>query len=203
MALVNALLGHSAMLGKHQCGTFFLQRLVGILSTHYPGSATTCLLQEDILANIAQLVITEPGSRLIQALLKDSQPAVLIRVARWIQENKKVVVTTKPTVHAAVEVSQLLVDRLGDEEIWGILLDRVYRSFLELDKDSADKKSVLMTAALHPVGHLLAKDMVAKVNYVGESCKKEVLHDLAVNVDELSLDKFGSIVLKGLVGTIE
>merc|ERR1712179_895278 len=182
MALVNALLGHSAMLGKYQCGTFFLQRLVGVLSTHYPGSATTCLLQEDILANMAQLVITEPGSRLIQALLKDSQ---------------------KPTVHAAVEVSQLLVDRLGDEEIWGILLDRVYRSFLELDKDSADKKSVLMTAALHPVGHLLAKEMVAKVNYVGESCKKQVLHDLAVNVDELSLDKFGSIVLKGLVGTIE
>merc|ERR1719369_1414649 len=203
MALVNALLGHTAMLGKHQCGTFFLQRLVGILSTHYPGSATTCLLQEDILANITQLVITEPGSRLIQALLKDSQPAVLIRVARWIQENKKVVVITKPTVHAAVEVSQLLVDRLGDEEIWGILLDRVYRSFLELDKDSADKKSVLMTAALHPVGHLLAKDIVTKMNYTGESCKKDVLQDLARNVDELSLDKFGAIVLKGLVGTIE
>jgi len=202
MALVNALLGHTAMLGKHQCGTFFLQRLVGILSTHYPGSATSCLLQEDILANMTQLVITEPGSRLIQALLKDSQPAVLIRVARWIQENKKVVVTTKPTVHAAVEVLQLLVDRLGEEEIWQSLLDRVYRSYLELDKDSAEKRSILMTAALHPVGHLLAKEMVAKVNYAGEICKKEVMQDLAENVDELSLDKFGGVVLKGLVGAI-
>merc|ERR1719425_21529 len=200
--VVNALLGHTAMLGKHQCGTFFLQRLVGILSTHYPGSATTCLLQGDILANLAQLVITEPGSRLIQALLKDVQPTVLIRVARWVQEDKKVVVITKPTVHAAIEVLQLLVDRLGEEDIWQIILDGCYRSFLELDKDSTEKRSVLMTAALHSVGHLLAKDMVAKVNYLGESCKKEVMQDLAENVDELSLDKFGGIVLKGLLGTI-
>ena len=65
MTMVNALLGNTVMLGKHQCGTFFLQRLVGILCTHYPGSATTCLLQEDILANIAQLIITEPGSRYV------------------------------------------------------------------------------------------------------------------------------------------
>merc|ERR1711942_85631 len=65
LAMVNALLGNTVMLGKHQCGTFFLQRLVGILCTHYPGSATTCLLQEDILANIAQLIITEPGSRYV------------------------------------------------------------------------------------------------------------------------------------------
>ena len=139
---------------------------------------------------------------MIQALLKDVQPTVLIRVARWVQENKKVVVITKPTVHAAVEVSQLLVDRLGEEDIWQIILDRLFLSFLELDKDSTEKRSMLMTAALHPVGHLLAKDMVAKVNYAGESCKKELMQDLAENVDELSLDKFGGIVLKGLVGTI-
>ena len=63
LALVNAVLGHTTMLGQHECGTFFLQRLVGILSTHYPGSAATCLLQEDMLASLAQLVITQPGSR--------------------------------------------------------------------------------------------------------------------------------------------
>ena len=63
--LVNAVLGHTTMLGQHQCGTFFLQRLVGILSTHYPGSSASCLLQEDILGSLAQLVITEPGSRCV------------------------------------------------------------------------------------------------------------------------------------------
>merc|ERR1711942_618627 len=202
MAMVNALLGNTVMLGKHQCGTFFLQRLVGILCTHYPGSATTCLLQEDILANIAQLIITEPGSRLIQVLLKDTQPAVLLRVTRWIQENKKVVIVTRPTMYAAVEVLQLLVDRLGKEEIWENLLNRFYGSFLDVDKDSADMRSIFMTAALHPVGHLFARDMVAKVNQVGESFKAEVMKELADNVDQLRIDKFGGIVLKGLVGTI-
>ena len=127
---------------------------------------------------------------------------VLVRVTRWIQENKKVVIVTKPTMYAAVEVLQLLVDRLGEEEIWKKLLDRFYCSFLDLDKDSAEKRSILVTAALHPVGHLLARDMVAKVNHVGESCQAEVLKELADNVDQLSLDKFGGIVLKGLAGTI-
>jgi len=202
IALVNALLGHTAMIGKHQCGTLFLQRLMGILNTHYPGAPTTCLLQEDILANMAQLVVTEPGSRLIQALLKGTQPAVLIRVARWIQENKKVVVITKATVRTAVEVLQLIVNRLGEEKIWQRLLDSVYRAFLELDKDSAEKKSMLMTAALHPVGHMFAKDMVTMVKYAGQICKTEVMQDLAENVDELCLNNFGGSVLKGLEGTI-
>ena len=139
---------------------------------------------------------------MIQALLKDTQPAVLLRVTRWIQENKKVVIVTRPTMYAAVEVLQLLVDRLGKEEIWDKVLNRFYGSFLDVDKDSADMRSIFMTAALHPVGHLFARDMVAKVNHVGESCKAEVMKELADNVDQLSLDKFGGIVLKGLVGTI-
>ena len=66
LSLVNAVLGNSVKLGQHQCGTFFLQRLVGILCTHYPGSAVTCLLLEDILANMAQVVTTEPGSRYVE-----------------------------------------------------------------------------------------------------------------------------------------
>ena len=65
LSLVNSLLGYTAMLGQHQCGTFFLQRLVGVLSTHYPGSGAACLLQEDILASLSQLVVTEQGSRLV------------------------------------------------------------------------------------------------------------------------------------------
>jgi hypothetical protein len=36
-----------------------------VLSTHYPGSGAACLLQEDILASLSQLVITEPGSRYV------------------------------------------------------------------------------------------------------------------------------------------
>jgi len=203
LSLVNAVLGNTVKLGQHQCGTFFLQRLVGILSTHYPGSAVTSFLQEDILANIAQVVTTEPGSRLVQALLKDSQPAVVIRIAKWIQENKKVVIVTKPTIYVAIAALDLIVDRLEDDAVWRTLLDGVYYSFLDLDKDSAARRSFFMTAALHPVGNLLARDLVSKVRHVGESCKNDVMRMLAINVDVLSLDQFGGFVLKGLVGSFD
>ena len=65
LALVNSILGYTATLGQHQCGTFFMQRLAGVLTTHYPGSGAACLLQEDILASLPQLVTTEAGSRLV------------------------------------------------------------------------------------------------------------------------------------------
>jgi len=203
LSLVNAVLGNSVKLGQHQCGTFFLQRLVGILCTHYPGSAVTCLLLEDILANMAQVVTTEPGSRLVQALLKDSQPAVVIRIARWIQENKKVAIITKPTIYVAIAALEKVVERLEDDEVWKMVLDEIIYSFLELDKDSAVRRSFFMTAALHPVGNLLARDIVAKVSHVGENCKNDVLRILASNVDVLSQDQFGGYVLKGLVGSLE
>merc|ERR1712096_301709 len=83
------ILGYTATLGQHQCGTFFMQRLVGVLTTHYPGSGAACLLQEDILASLPQLVTTEAGSRLVQAMLQDTQPNTLVRVAKWVDENKK------------------------------------------------------------------------------------------------------------------
>jgi len=197
--LVNCLLDHTAMLGQHQCGTFFLQRLVGVLSTHYPGSAAACLLQEDILSNLSQLVITEPGSRLVQVLVKDTLPVGLIRVARWVEENKKVVIVAKPAVYVGIAVLEQIVDRLGEEGSWKSLLERIFNSFLDLDKDSAERRSVMMTAAFHPVGHLLARDMVSKVNHVGEDIKMDMMRTLAAEVDLLSADKFGGIVLKGLV----
>ena len=132
----------------------------------------------------------------MQVLLQDTQPGVVIRVAKWIQENKKVVIITKPTVYVAIAVLEHIVDRLEQEGCWKSLLE------LELDNDSAEKRSVFMGAALHPVGHLLAREMVAKVNHVGESCKEDLMRVLASRVDLLSSDKFGGIVLKGLIGSL-
>merc|ERR1719186_1621934 len=202
LALVNSILGYTATLGQHQCGTFFMQRLVGVLTTHYPGSGAACLLQEDILASLPQLVITEAGSRLVQAMLQDTQPNTLVRVAKWIDENKKGVIVTKPAVFMAIAVVEQVVQRLGEEGIWTCLLDRLFRAFLDQDKESSFKQSILVTAALHPVGHLLAREIVTKVNCVGEEVKKEVLSVLAGEVDRLSGDKFGSFVLKGLADSV-
>ena len=135
-------------------------------------------------------------------MLQDTQPGVVIRVAKWIEENKKVVIVTKPTVYVAIAVLDQIVDRLEEEGSWKSLLERIFESYLGLDKDSAEKRSVFMSAALHPVGHLLSREMVAKVKHVGESCKEDLLRVLASQVDLLSSDKFGGIVLKGLIGSL-
>merc|ERR1719508_236231 len=202
LALVNSILGYTATLGQHQCGTFFMQRLVGVLTTHYPGSGAACLLQEEILASLPQLVTSEAGSRLVQAMLQDTQPNTLVRVAKWIDENKKGVIVTKPAVFVAIAVVEQLVERLGEEGIWASLLSRLIRAFLDEDKESSLEQSILVTAALHPVGHLLAREIVMKVNCVGVDVKKEVLSVLAGEVDRLSGDKFGSFVLKGLADSV-
>merc|ERR1719508_156457 len=137
LALVNSILGYTATLGQHPCGTFFMQRLVGVLVTHYPGSGAACLLQEDILSSLSQLVITEAGSRLVQAMLLDTQPNTLVRVAKWIEENKKAVIVTKSAVFVAIAVIEQLVQRLGEEGIWTSLLDRLVGAFLDQDKESS------------------------------------------------------------------
>ena len=135
---------------------------------------------------------------LVQAMLKDTQPNTLVRVARWIEENLKGVIVTKPAVYVAIGVMEQIVDRLGEEGSWTSLLDRLVKTFLGQDQDSSRKQSILMTASLHPVGHLLAREVVSKVNFMGENTKTDVMRVLASEVDRLSADKFGGIVLKGL-----
>eukprot|EP00092_Neocalanus_flemingeri_P041290 GFUD01044962.1.p1 GENE.GFUD01044962.1~~GFUD01044962.1.p1 ORF type:complete len:886 (+),score=254.50 GFUD01044962.1:3-2660(+) len=198
LALVNCLLGYTATLGQHQFGTFFLQRLVGVLSTHYPGSGAACLLQEDILSSLPQLVTTEAGSRLVQAMLKDTQPNTLVRVAKWIEENKQGVIVTKPAMFVGVSVFEQIIQRLGEEGSWTSLLDRLVRAFLDQDKNSSNRQSLLISAAVHPVGHVLAREVVSVVNHLEESTKNAVMRVLASEVDQLCVNKFGAIVLKGL-----
>jgi len=202
LALVTSVQGYTAMLGQHQCGTFFLQRLVGVLSTHYPGSGAACLLQEDILASLSQLVITEPGSRLVQAMLKDTQPTIVVRVARWVEENIKVVIITKPAVYVACAVFEQIFERLDEEGSWTSLLERLVVRLIGPDKESPQKQSIFLTAALHQVGYLLAREVVSKMNSMSENIKMDVMRVLATEVDRLSLDKFGCIVLKGLAESV-
>ena len=57
-----SLAGRTVELAQDQSGTFFLQRLMGVLA-HYPDTVSLHLMIEDIIRNIDQLVLTEPGSR--------------------------------------------------------------------------------------------------------------------------------------------
>ena len=61
-AIVMSLVDRTVELAQDQSGTFFLQRLMGVLA-HYPDTISHHLMLEDIIKNIRQLVGTEPGSR--------------------------------------------------------------------------------------------------------------------------------------------
>ena len=60
--MVMSIIGRTTKLAQHQAGTFFLQKLVSVLP-HFPSHVGLHLLYEDVLANFAKLVTTEPGSR--------------------------------------------------------------------------------------------------------------------------------------------
>ena len=141
-------------------------------------------------------------SRLVQAMLKDSQPTTVVRVARWVVKNVKAVIVTKPAVYVAGAVLEQIIERLGEEGSWTSLLEMLVQGFIGPDNESSLRQSVLLTAALHPVGHLLAREVVAKVNYMSEDMKMDVMRVLASQVDRLSMDKFGCIVLKGLAESV-
>ena len=135
-------------------------------------------------------------------MLKDSQPTTVVRVARWVVKNVKAVIVTKPAVYVAGAVLEQIIERLGEERSWTSLLEMLVQGFIGPDNESSLRQSVLLTAALHPVGHLLAREVVAKVNYMSEDMKMDVMRVLASQVDRLSMDKFGCIVLKGLAESV-
>ncbi len=65
----------------------------------------------------------------------------------------ELVVRCRPAVFTALAV----VDRLaaGGAEDWGLVLDRLAAALLAAD--SVSGQPLLVAAALHPVGHLLAR----------------------------------------------
>ena len=60
--IVMSVAGRTVELAQDQSGTYFLQRLMGVLG-HHTDTISLHLMMEDIIRNIGQLVVTEPGSR--------------------------------------------------------------------------------------------------------------------------------------------
>ena len=61
--LVNSLLGQVSVIGMTQSGSYFLQRLAGILAAHHKDSDITAVLVEEVMTNMSQLIAVECGSR--------------------------------------------------------------------------------------------------------------------------------------------
>jgi hypothetical protein len=121
----------------------------------------------------------------------------VVRVARWLELHMELVVRCRPAVFTALAV----VDRLaeGGAEDWGLVLDRLAVALLAVD--SVSGQPLLVTAALHPAGHLLAREVVARANMLGQA-RSGLLCTLQQHLDTLRLDKTGAAVLKGLHGVV-
>ena len=59
-------------------------------------------------------------------------------------------------------------------------------------------QSLLIHAALHGSGYLLAKEIVSSLKHVSADIRKEVIYSLGANVDVMRSSNYGCVVLKGL-----
>ena len=122
-----------------------------------------------------------------------------MRVARWLELNMEEVVKSRPAVFSALAVVDRLVTGTQAGEDWHVVLDRLATALLVQDTISGQAR--LVTAALDPVGHLLAREMVTRANLLVES-KSSLLAILAENIEILQSNKTGANVLRGLKGVI-
>ena len=124
----------------------------------------------------------------------------MVRVARWLELNMEVVVQSRPAVFTALTVVSSLVTRIQEEnDSCTVVLDRLVVALLR--EDTVSRQPLLITAALHPVGHLLAKEVVSTLNIL-TGVKDTILSLLRVNLDILRYSKTGANVLRGLHGVV-
>ena len=109
------------------------------------------------------------------------------------------VVHNRPAVFTALVVVERLVRKVEEGEEWGVILDRLATTLLNLDVITG--QPLLIKAALHPVGHLLAREIVTRANYLYEA-KTGLLIALNQHLDILKGNKTGANVLRGLQGVI-
>ena len=144
---------------------------------------------------------------MVQQTINSCQDMQLVlSVLRWLEMNLKEVILSKPAVHLALVV----LERLAAEsynKAWAIRLDRFVLHFINSEVrnitilDLCFQKHIqdlMVTAALHPAGYLLAKEVVSKNEVVSEATRKELLQCLARSVDIIRSSKTGMFVLKAL-----
>ena len=134
---------------------------------------------------------TEPGSRLVQEVVRNSQDAhLLLSIIRWIEENLQYVIVTSSAVFLAMTVLEKLVKRTRKDKVWANRLETFTSQFIREEED------LLMVAALNPTGHLLVKMILANLKLLSEVKQSEVIRCLAKNVDTLVSTKTGAVLLK-------
>ena len=205
-SLAVSLLGNISGLASTQPGTYFLQKMVNILGTRHSTSEALHILTDEMIRDMfqvkpfstflysdvcIQLASTEPGSRLVQEVVRNSQDAhLLLSIIRWIEENLQYVIVNSSAVFLAMTVLEKLVKRTRKDKVWANRLETFTSQFIGEEED------LLMVAALNPTGHLLVKMILSNLKLLSEVKQSEVIRCLAKNVDTLVSTKTGAVLLK-------
>ena len=71
-------------------------------------------------------------------------------------------------------------------------------AFVSEDRRSVMTRSYITSASLHESGHRVVKKIVSNLDVFDESTRKKIMNSLALDVDVLSVDRYGVDVLKTL-----
>ena len=109
------------------------------------------------------------------------------------------VVRSRPAVFVTLVVVDRLVSKAEEDEGFYEVLDMLVTALLV--PDQASGQPLLVVAALDPVGHLLAREVVSRADMLPQA-RNALLCALQEHVEVLSCDKMGASVLKALQGII-
>ena len=143
--------------------------------------------------------LSQAGSRLLQAVLKLGSMAAVMRVACWLELHMDKVVRSRPAVFVTLVVVDRLVSKAEKDEGFYEVIDMLVTALLV--PDQASGQPLLVVAALDPVGHLLAREVVSKTNLLPQA-RDALLCVLQEHIEVLSCDQRGAGVLKALQGII-
>jgi len=200
--VVDSLQGNMVDLGRHPHGTFFVQQLV---SGEVGQQVSMDLLIEEILQNIELLAYDKFGTWLVQALLSPPPSEVVLRhLSSWLSTNLTSIYQNQHSVFLAIAVFQRLVvlamNPPTTSQDWSSMLDHLVTSLTSFEVEG---RPLLITAALHSVGHLLSREIASQVANISiMMIKNKVLFVLAKYTIVLKADTFGCIVLKALHGLL-
>ena len=133
----------------------------------------------------------------------------VLSVLRWLEENIQEVVQVKPAVHLALVVLQSLAAQAATNMAWAGRLERFVLAFIRTEVRQKIPvldcylikiylQDLMVTAALHPAGYLLAKEVVSQLGVVSGATRQEGMQCLARSVDILRASKTGVVVLRAL-----
>jgi len=198
MFIINAVRGQVLDLGRNQHGTYFLQKMVAV-GTFHGGEGTDGtngnVIVEEILKQVGSLAHNQHGTWLVQSVLKCGD-ATVKRLAEWVLCNLLGIYKSQPAMFLALALVQKLRERCKVSQSWAAVLGDLVIAMVD---HQVAGRPLLVAAALHPTGHLLAREVARQVTYLGHGKARDRVVEVVTRYkDILGSNSYGNLVLKGL-----